>query len=58
MTASDVPPVPHQQSKMINTVVLRSYLKEISPLSLTTFPLPTLNERQGTAASQNKNEYF
>ena len=47
MTALDLPCIHHEPSQTINTVVLWSYFKEISPLSVTTFPISTLNEPQG-----------
>ena len=47
MTALVLPCVHHEQSQIINSVALRSYLKAISPPCLTTFPLSTLKEPQG-----------
>ena len=47
MKTLDPPCTHHKQSKSINTVALRSYLKEVSPPSLTTSPLSTLNETLG-----------
>ena len=46
MTVLDLPCIHHEPSQTINNVVLRSYLKAISPPSLTTFPLSPLNEPQ------------
>ena len=52
MTTPDLPCAHHNQSQTINTVVLRSHLKEISLVSLITFQLSTLKSHKETAALQ------
>ena len=52
MTAPDLPCSHHKQSETISTVVLRSYLKEIFPPSLTTSSFATLMNHKDTSALQ------